>query len=143
MASRWLSDLIGTKLTQFWVRRAKLDSSGLTADRTFNLPDQGGTIALTSDISGGSVAGRTTVTVDFGAVGQGFVSLAVTGIAWASNAINYIVNPVAHADHSVEETIAEGVFAQVGNIVDGDGFTLFVTTPGISKGHYSFEIVGV
>ena len=98
---------------------------------------------LATPPSSGGVAGRTTVTVDFGSVGQGFVSLAVTGIAWASAAINYIINPVAHANHSVEETIAEGVSAQVGAIVDGDGFTLYVTAHGISKGNYSFEIVGV
>lgn len=93
--------------------------------------------------SGGGVVGRTTVTVDFGSIGQGFVSLAVTGIAWASSSINYIVNAVASSDHTVEEVAAEQVSCQIGDIVDGDGFTVYVSTPGVSKGQYSFEIVGV
>jgi len=49
MANKWLSNLIGTKLTEFWIRRAKFDSAGLSANRTFTLPDLAGTIALRPD----------------------------------------------------------------------------------------------
>lgn len=34
---------------------ATLDASGLTAARTFTLPDTSGTVAMTSDITGGDV----------------------------------------------------------------------------------------
>lgn len=112
-----------------------------TANNAWYYSLNGTTVSTLS--SGGGVAGRTTVTVDFGSVGSGFESVVVTGIAWANAAINYIINPIAHADHSVEEAVAEQMQCHVGNIVDGDGFTVFVTTPGISKGQYSFEIVGV
>jgi hypothetical protein len=54
MANRWISNLFGTKLAEFWVNRARFLSSGLTANRTFTLPDVAGTIALTSDIGSAS-----------------------------------------------------------------------------------------
>lgn len=41
---KWLSNLIGTKLTSFWVGRALINSSGLSADRTYTLPDASGTL---------------------------------------------------------------------------------------------------
>ncbi len=50
MANKWLSNLIGTKLTEFRIRLAKFDSAGLSADRTFTLPDLAGTLALRSDV---------------------------------------------------------------------------------------------
>lgn len=49
---RFLADLAGTLLSAFKIGRASLDASGLSAARTHTLPDQSGTIALTSDISG-------------------------------------------------------------------------------------------
>lgn len=49
MAGRWL-DLLGTILDTFGIgpkgARATLDASDLTANRTYALPDAGGTIAL-------------------------------------------------------------------------------------------------
>ena len=35
--------------------RATLDASALTANRTVTLPDKAGTVAMTSDITGGDV----------------------------------------------------------------------------------------
>lgn len=45
-----ISDLIGTKLSEFRIKLASISSASLTANRTLNLPDKDGTIALTSDI---------------------------------------------------------------------------------------------
>jgi hypothetical protein len=49
----FLSDLVGTLRSAFKINRANIDASGLTAARSFALPDQGGTLALTSQLSGG------------------------------------------------------------------------------------------
>jgi hypothetical protein len=55
------SDLNGVTGNSFAVDDATLDASGLTAARTFTLPDASGTVALTSDlpdtpIDGGSAS---------------------------------------------------------------------------------------
>jgi hypothetical protein len=50
----YISDLRGTLGDHFKMGSADLDASGLTAARTFTLPDVAGTIALTSDIAGGT-----------------------------------------------------------------------------------------
>lgn len=42
-----VSDLIGTVRNTFRIKRATFDASGLTAARTFTLPDTAGTLALT------------------------------------------------------------------------------------------------
>jgi hypothetical protein len=48
------SDLNGVTVNEFSIDDATLDASGLTAARTFILPDAGGTIALIDDIPTGS-----------------------------------------------------------------------------------------
>jgi hypothetical protein len=52
---RW-QDLLGTvsNTLRIGLAKATLDASGLTAPRTHTLPNQSGTLALLSDISGGS-----------------------------------------------------------------------------------------
>jgi hypothetical protein len=49
--ARFLADLAGTLLSAFKIGRSTLDASGLSAARTHTLPDESGTIALTSDIA--------------------------------------------------------------------------------------------
>lgn len=44
MANKWLSNLIGTKLTEFRVKLAKFDSSGLSAFRTYTLQNSSHTL---------------------------------------------------------------------------------------------------
>ena len=51
-----ISDLAGTLLTAFKIKLASISSAGLTANRTFNLPDKDGTIALTEDLVGSNGA---------------------------------------------------------------------------------------
>jgi hypothetical protein len=48
------SDLNGVTVAAFAIDDATLDASGLTAARTFILPDAGGMIALTDDIPTGT-----------------------------------------------------------------------------------------
>jgi hypothetical protein len=50
----YISDLRGTVGDHFKMGSADLDASGLTAARTFTLPDAAGTIALTTDIPTGT-----------------------------------------------------------------------------------------
>jgi hypothetical protein len=45
------SDLNGVTVDSFAIDDATLDASDLTAARTFTLPDESGTIALTSDLT--------------------------------------------------------------------------------------------
>lgn len=54
---RWISDLIGTKQGTFNVGRGKFSSSGLTAARTFTMPDVSGTLLL--DPGGNGLVVRT------------------------------------------------------------------------------------
>jgi hypothetical protein len=82
MASLWLSSLLGTLRSTFGVgapaTRATLDTSGLTAPRTFDFPDASGTLALTSDISGAAqVYTRITATGDIRAT-AGYADLRST-----------------------------------------------------------------
>lgn len=44
------ADLFGTTKTSWKIGSATVSATGLTADRTFTLPDTAGTIALTSDL---------------------------------------------------------------------------------------------
>lgn len=44
------ADLFGTTKTSFKIGSATISATGLTAARTFTLPDATGTIALTSDL---------------------------------------------------------------------------------------------
>lgn len=53
MANRLLSDLVGTLKATFRIARATFSASGLTAVRTYTLPDKDGTVAMLSDVGGG------------------------------------------------------------------------------------------
>jgi len=48
------SDLNGVTVNEFSIDDATLDASDLTAARTFTLPDESGTLALTTDIQTGT-----------------------------------------------------------------------------------------
>ncbi len=50
------SDIIGTLRNTFRIAKATFDSAGLTAARTFTLPDQAGTIKLAN--AGETAAGK-------------------------------------------------------------------------------------
>jgi hypothetical protein len=70
-----LSHLIGTMQSIFKIKRLSIDSSSLTAARTATFPDKSGTVAMISDIPGGSgnkdyggITDAATTTVDSGTV---------------------------------------------------------------------------
>jgi hypothetical protein len=77
--NRWLSNLIGTKLTSFWIGRALFDSSGLSANRTFTLPDASGTLVYAGGALGtpssGTLTNATGLPISTGVSGLG------TGVA--------------------------------------------------------------
>lgn len=79
MAGVW-RDLIGTVYStlRIGLNKSTLDASGITAPRTHVLPDESGTLALTSQLGGGSVYVRE---VDFGSPGavEKFFTVTITG----------------------------------------------------------------
>lgn len=58
-------DLLGTVLKSFSLGpvgvRGTLDASGLTANRSYVLPDKSGTLATTADVGGGSEAAANSI----------------------------------------------------------------------------------
>ena len=52
MGLRWISDLVGTKLSSWKFGSATLVASGLSASRSLIVPDKDGTLATLSDIPG-------------------------------------------------------------------------------------------
>lgn len=48
------ADLFGTTKSSFKVGKATFDASGLTAQRSITVPDKAGTLAMLSDITGGT-----------------------------------------------------------------------------------------
>ena len=58
MASRTLSDLLGTLKNTFRIARATFNAAGLTAPRTITLPDKAGTLAMLDDVTAGRYTAR-------------------------------------------------------------------------------------
>ena len=79
MASRWM-DLVGTVKNSFKIglNKATVDASGLTAARTFTLPDSSGTLALSGGAGGLTL---TTVEKNLGSVERRCGSFQITGLA--------------------------------------------------------------
>ena len=90
---------------------------------------------------GGGGANATLVTVDFGTgKGDTSTSTAVTGLTWVTSASAItatVIGPRAE-DASVEE-----LTVCVGDIVDGDGFTVYAASPLGSIDTYVVACVGV
>lgn len=57
-----LSDLLGTLRNTWRVALGTWNTAGLTAARTWTMPDKDGTVAMTSDITGGALAAPVTLT---------------------------------------------------------------------------------
>ncbi len=110
----------------------------LTAGTGITLTDGGAGGNLTIEAAG---ANTTLVTVDFG-TGKGDTSAtaAVTGLTWVtalSSIAASIIGPRA------EDAVIEGVTVAVGDVVDGDGFTVYAASPYGSVGTYVVACVGV
>ena len=110
----------------------------LTAGTGITLTDGGAGGNLTIDAAGANTA---LVTVDFGTgAGDTSTTAAVTGLAWvtASSAITATVIGTRAEDAAVEElTLA------IGDVVDGDGFTVYAASPLGSIDTYVVACVGV
>ena len=110
----------------------------LTAGTGITLTDGGAGGNLTIDAAG---ANTTLVTVDFGTgKGDTSTSTAVTGLTWVTSASAItatVIGPRAE-DASVEE-----LTVCVGDIVDGDGFTVYAASPLGSIDTYVVACVGV
>ncbi len=140
MALRWLSDLVGTKLTSFRINRATVDSSALTASRNYTLPDVGGQIALTSDLGSPSYT-QGTASIVFGSEKtMARTTVSASGVA-ASSVISVRPNEAGTASHSADEHLVEQYDIRVDKVVPGVGFDLVMLARGAGglSGTWSFK----
>jgi hypothetical protein len=90
----------------------------------------------------GSGANTVTVTVDFG-TGSHLVSTAVTGQAWVTSSSAIVATVMDKSGgNSAEDAAAEGITVTVGNLVNGDGFTVYAASPEGSVGQYLIACTG-
>lgn len=85
-----------------------------------------------------------TATVNFGAFpGASDTSVAVTGQAaiLSGSLVEAWLYPVATADHSADEHLAETITVMAGNVVAGTGFTIYALNN--SETNEPLELVGV
>ena len=95
-----------------------------------------------------------TCTVDFGFASGGETDTSSTitvAAAWVTGTSILTASPVtfsstgsagANADHDPDDTIVEGIVAQVQNVVPGVGFDVFATSTNNSWGRYLINIIG-
>ena len=121
--------LLGTLQTTFRIGLGKstLDASAITAPRNHVLPDQSGTLALTSQLGGGN--GISTVNFDAfpGSTDTTTVIMGQGGIFAGSNVEAWLV-ATATADHSADEHWADPPKITAGSIVAGVGFTIYAAS---------------
>lgn len=82
------------------------------------------------------------VTVDFGSSFTHYAETVVTGETWVTSTSKIVATPKASDGSGIEAAILS-FQPCVGNLVNGDGFTLRVYTPVEAKGTYTFTCVGV
>jgi hypothetical protein len=87
--SKW-NDTQGTVMESFsiGINRAKVNTSGITALRNYELPNSSGTIALLSDISGGANATRHDYTAPYSYMGTATSGSAEASTVWTIKRIN-------------------------------------------------------
>ena len=91
-------------------------------------PGPPGATGATGAPGAGGAGNSGTTTVDFGAFpGASDTSVAVTGQAAivAGSVVSARIRPVATADHSADEHMAETIEIHAGNIVAATGFTVY------------------
>lgn len=96
--------------------------------------------ALESASSGGNSG---TFEIDFGL--GAFCATATVAAAWvaADSEIVFAPNHTATADHSVEETLVEGVTVAVTALTAGVSFSVMAVAPSGTTGLHRFSYVGV
>ena len=128
----FFADILGTLRSTFKVGQATFSSSGLTAARSFALPDLAGTLALASQIGGATFG---IAELNFGTGGNTDTSIAVTGqtgIAANTLPIVRIAYSQPTADHSSDEHLVERINVIAGNVIAGVGFTIYGVTQNTS-----------
>lgn len=108
-----------------------------TADRTYNLPDKSGTVALLSDIVGGANSGI--ATVDFGSGKDlAFVTITAQSTITATSKVFAQIRAESTLNNSIDSVLAEGLVVFPGNIVPGTSFTIYVKPlQGLAYGQYN------
>jgi hypothetical protein len=92
--------------------------------------------------SGGS-GNATNLTVNFG-TGDTLATATATGQAWVGSSISIVATIMDQSGgNSAEDAAAEEITVTVGNIVVGDGFTVYASSPNGSTGTYLVACVGV
>jgi len=83
-------------------------------------------------------ASGATATVDFGAFDT-TTTVVVTGLAW----VTLTSRIVATVASRMEDALLDGVLLAVGDLVAGDGFTVYAHAPEGSTGTFDINLVGV
>lgn len=122
-------DLLGTLQTTFRIGLGKstLDASAITAPRNHVLPDQSGTLALTSQLGGA----KGFTTVDFGAhPGSNDCSAVITGQTGivTGSFVEAWISQTSTSDHNAEEHLVDPPKITAGNILAGVGFTIYASS---------------
>jgi hypothetical protein len=140
--NRTLSNLLGTKITEFWVNKARFIASGLSANRDITIPNKSGTLAMLDDVGAGTAV-STTQTVDFGSTFTDKAELVVTGQSWVT--VNSEIVPQIKVPSGVDadEIRLLELKPEISNLVNGTGFTLTVYSEPEATGTYDVMCIGV
>ena len=112
----------------------------LTAGTGISLTDSGAGGTITIDATGGG-GNATLVAIDFGSgKGETSATVAVTGQTWVTPTTAIVVTVLGSR---AEDAAVEGLTFAVGDVVDGDGFTVYGSSPLGSVGSYILSCVGV
>jgi hypothetical protein len=112
----------------------------LTAGTGISLTDSGAGGTITIDATGGG-GNATLVAIDFGSgKGETSATVAVTGQTWVTPTTAIVVTVLGSR---AEDAAVEGLTFAVGDVVDGDGFTVYGSSPLGSVGSYTLSRVGV
>lgn len=113
---RLLSDLLGTLSSQFRVGNGALDTASLTGERSYQLPDKSGVVALLSDIASGGGEMVEEIPLTLTGVGQTVVEV-----------------PGGYAGDYVIFLVRNGSMLAVGSDYDADdGLTIELKYPVVS-----------
>jgi hypothetical protein len=111
----------------------------LTAGTGISLTDSGAGGTITIDATG--AGGSTLAAIDFGTgKGETSATVAVTGQTWVTPTSAIVVTVLGTR---AEDAAVEGLTFAVGDVVDGDGFTVYGSSPLGSVGSYILSCVGV
>jgi len=118
-----------------------IDFTALTTGQVLTVPDKTGTIALTSDITGG-IKGQ--VILDFGSISQEDTNTTTTVLSTdikTSSVVTISPSGVSTTDHDPEDYMCDGISAYITNIIDGISFDIIGLAQNNSWGQYIMNYV--